>query len=86
MENKVRAIVKKVQEMYRFDGRFDKMFATEPIITLKLSKDGEFHIDCIHWISYTALYVRESCIEVHPEKGPCAILITYESWDALLNL
>lgn len=85
MENKIKQIIEKVRQMYKYIDEYKSLLSAEASIHLS-EKSGEIILENITFNYYDRLIIADDCIVYVPEHGQSKKLIAYNGWDELLTL
>ena len=87
MEDKIKAIIKKVREMYKYLPAYANIVNKEARVSLDENENGDLEIVCVSFCdNVDRIAVCNTRIDYLPAYGKQHNLIAYESFDALLNM
>ena len=87
MENKIKAIIQKVREIYRCDLDKSDILSNSADIEVEETEDGEIELESIIFANqYGRIYVYNTAIVYMSKCANVTKILGYKNWDELINM
>ena len=86
MENKIKTIIQKVRDMYKYDPDKKEVVAHKASVEFKETKNGDIALHSITFSWYDNIYVYDTGIIYSPDHKNARKILEYKDWDELINM
>lgn len=86
MEEKVKQIIKKVRNIYKYDETYRKIIERKANVNLSEDDNGNIQLKSISFSWYDEILVSKSGIIFKPSYGENKIILKYSSFEELLEM
>lgn len=87
MEDKVKAIIQNVRDIYKYDLEKKEIVNNKARIEFTETEDGNIQLHSITFNWYSSyIYVYDTGIVYSPDYGNARKVLEYKNWDELINI